>query len=91
MDLIDILSLAGAGWLALLSYIWIRHIQDDDKRMATMFEQLDKQDERIDRTVNKIDDTLQNMRDYQTDFNLQTARTMSQIQTEIESVRAHRQ
>lgn len=66
-------------WLASLTYIWSRHVREDEKKQNDLLEVIASQDKRIERAINRIDRGLADMHQYQTEFNLTTATTLAQI------------
>lgn len=66
-------------WLATLTYIWTRHVREDERKQADLLEVIANQDKRIERAINRIDRGLADMHQYQTDFNLKTATDLAQI------------
>jgi len=70
-------------WLGTLTWVWSRHLREDEKKALELREKLMHQDERLERVIGRMDAALSAMQQYQTNFNLEIARDIAEIKQAI--------
>lgn len=81
---LNIILLLLALWLGTLSFVWMRHLGEDEKSKAALERRVEDQEDRLERALERVTKAIESMRDYQTAFNLETKANLSAIKSALE-------